>query len=113
MNQISESTVLLRQARNAYRPQTPTPANMARAVAGKTPAEVRRVAEDFEAVFLSEMLKPMFQNIEAAEPFNGGPAAQMWRDMQVQEYGKAIAKAGGVGIADQVFREMMKAQEAP
>jgi len=113
MNQVSESTVLLRQAQNAYQPQQGATQRMAASLAGKSPREVRKVAEDFEAVFLSQMLKPMFENIEAAEPFNGGPAAKMWKDMQVQEYGKAIARAGGVGIADQVFREMMKAQEAP
>jgi len=113
MNDVSAGTAILRQAQNAYKPQQMTPQQMAGAVAGKNAREIRKVAVDFEAVFLAEMIKPMFQNIEAAEPFNGGPAAKMWRDMQVQEYGKAIAKAGGVGIADQVFRQMMKAQEAP
>jgi hypothetical protein len=31
--------------------------------------------------------------------------------MQVEEYGKALSKAGGIGIADAVFREIIKAQE--
>jgi len=113
MNSISNGTAMLRQAQNAYQAPAMTPHQMASTAAGKNAKEIRKVAVDFEAVFLAEMMKPMFQNIEAAEPFNGGPAAKMWRDMQVQEYGKAIAKAGGVGIADQVFRQMMKAQEAP
>ena len=69
------------------------------------------MAEDFEAVFLGQMLQPMFQNIDAAEPFGGSPSEKMWRTMQVDEYGKAIAKSGGIGIADAVFREIIKAQE--
>lgn len=73
--------------------------------------EARKVAEDFEAVFLGQMLQPMFQNIDAAEPFGGSPSEKMWRTMQVDEYGKAIAKSGGIGIADAVFREIIKAQE--
>lgn len=73
--------------------------------------EARRVAEDFEAVFLGQMLQPMFQNTEAEAPFGGTPSEKMWRTMQVDEYGKAIAKAGGIGIADAVFREILKAQE--
>ena len=31
--------------------------------------------------------------------------------MMVREYGKAIANAGGLGIADTVEREMLKLQE--
>jgi Rod binding domain-containing protein len=36
----------------------------------------------------------------------------VWRSQQVQEYGKAIAQNGGVGIADAVVRELIQAQEA-
>ena len=73
--------------------------------------QARKVAEDFEAVFLGQMLQPMFQNIDAAKPFGGSHSEKMWRTMQVEEYGKAIAKSGGIGIADAVFREIIKAQE--
>ncbi len=73
--------------------------------------EARKVSEEFEAVFLGQMFQPMFENIEAAEPFGGSSSEKMWRTMQVGEYGKAIAKAGGIGIADAVFREIIKAQE--
>lgn len=73
--------------------------------------QARKVAQDFEAVFLGQMLQPMFANIDAAEPFGGSPSEKMWRTMQVDEYGKAIAKAGGIGIADAVFKQILKAQE--
>ncbi len=77
----------------------------------KTTEQAHKVAEDFEAVFISQMLKPMFANLGAEKPFGGGAAEEMWRGMQINEYGKAISKAGGVGIADSVFREILKAQE--
>jgi Rod binding domain-containing protein len=32
--------------------------------------------------------------------------------MLSQEYGSSIARSGGVGIADVVYREILKAQEA-
>ena len=75
-------------------------------------AKMRKVAQDFEAVFISQMLQPMFENLSAEAPFGGGHGEDMWRSMQVQEYGKAISKAGGIGIADTVLREMIKMQEA-
>lgn len=74
--------------------------------------QMRKVAKDFEAVFISQMLQPMFQNLTAEAPFGGGHGEDVWRSMQVQEYGKAITEAGGIGIADTVLREMIKMQEA-
>jgi len=73
--------------------------------------QARKVSQEFEAVFLGQMLQPMFQNINAAEPFGGSPSEKMWRSMQVDEYGKAISRAGGIGLADAVFKQILKAQE--
>lgn len=72
---------------------------------------MKETAEDFEAVFISEMLRPMFENIEAAAPFGGGAGEKIYRDMQVDEYGKAISRSGGIGLADSIMREMIKMQE--
>ncbi|MBL4615581.1 MAG: rod-binding protein [Magnetovibrio sp.] len=74
-------------------------------------SKLRETAQDFEAVFLSQMMKPMFEGIQTDGPFGGGQAEQMYRDLMVDEYGKSIAKAGGIGIADAVFKEMLKMQE--
>lgn len=73
--------------------------------------QIRKVAEDFESFYLSQMLQPMFQNLGAEEPFGGGPGEDIWRQFQVEEFGKAMAKTGGVGVADMVMKEMLKMQE--
>ena len=67
---------------------------------------------EFEAVFLSQMLRPMFAGISTDGPFGGGHAEQTYRSMMLDEYGRSIARAGGVGIADAVMREMLGVQEA-
>ena len=77
----------------------------------QTHKQARKIASDFEAVFLSQMLKPMFENIKPESPFGGGNSETMWRSMQIEEYGKAITKAGGIGIADTVYKEIIKLQE--
>jgi len=77
----------------------------------KSIQQARQVSEDFEAVFIGQMLQPLFQNLGAEKPFGGGQSESMWRSMQVDEYGKAIAKSGGIGIADHVFKEILKMQE--
>jgi Rod binding domain-containing protein len=73
--------------------------------------QARKIARDFESFFLSQMLQPMFREVTPESPFAGGAGEDAWRSFQVDEYGKAIARAGGVGIADMVYREILKAQE--
>ncbi len=72
----------------------------------------RKVAQDFESYFLSQMLQPMFEGLDVEEPFGGGHSEKMWRAMQVDEFGKSLAQNGGIGVADMVMREILKAQEA-
>ncbi len=74
-------------------------------------SEARRTAEEFEAVFLSQVLKSMFAGIKTDGPMGGGNGEEMFRSMLNQEYGKILAKSGGVGIADAVYREILKTQE--
>ena len=85
-----------------------------RAMAGagnKDMARLHKVAQDFEAMFLTQMMQPMLAELGKDDPF-AGPGQDIWRSMQAEEYGKAMAKAGGVGIADSVLSEMIKLQEA-
>jgi Rod binding domain-containing protein len=74
-------------------------------------AELRRAAEEFEAVFLSQMLAPMFEGLDTEGLGGGGMGEQIFRPMLVERYAEAIARSGGVGIADSVVREMMRFQE--
>ena len=72
---------------------------------------VRQVAQEFEALFLAEMLAPVFESADTDGLFGGGESEKIFRSMMVQEYGKAIAQSGGVGIADAVQREILRMQE--
>lgn len=78
---------------------------------GATHPQIRAAAEDFEAVFLSEMLRPMFENLQVDGLLGGGSAERIYQSFMVQEYGKSMAKAGDIGIADMVERELLKMQE--
>ena len=75
-------------------------------------AEVDKVAEDFEAQFIAQMMQNMFATVPVDEEMGGGKAEEIYRSMVVDEYGKLIARTGGVGVADHVKREMIRLQEA-
>jgi Rod binding domain-containing protein len=92
---------------NALRPLTATP-NLS---GTSTRAEAERVAKEFERMFLTEMLQPMFAGVETDGPFGGGAAEAMFRPMLIDQYAAAIADAGGVGIANTVLSELIRLQE--
>lgn len=74
-------------------------------------AAIEHAAQEFEAVFVSEMLKPMFEGIKTDPMFGGGQAEKTYKSMMMQEYGKSIAAAGGIGIADHVKAELIRIQQ--
>ena len=78
---------------------------------GMREAHARKVAQDFESFFISSMLESMSSGIEVDPMFGGGPGEEVYRSLLNQEYARTFAKAGGVGVADSVYREMMRAQE--
>ena len=74
-------------------------------------AKARAKATEFEQVFLATMLNQMFAGIETSGPFHGGQAEETWRGILVDRYAGEIAKSGGVGIADTVYRQLLQVQE--
>ena len=74
--------------------------------------QARDAAEQFEAIFIAQMLNPMFETVETDSLMGGGPAEGVYRSMMVEEASKSIAHKGGIGIADNVYRELLKMQEA-
>ncbi len=74
-------------------------------------AKARAAAQDFEAVFLNSMFQHMFTDIGGESPFGGEGATGVWRSVLTDQYDKSNAKAGGIGIADQVYRSLIAHQE--
>ncbi len=75
-------------------------------------AEAREAAESFEAHFLANFVDSMFSGMETDGPFGGGHGETVFRSLLNQEYAGAMSRSGGVGIADAVFKEILKIQEA-
>ncbi|MBL4612527.1 MAG: rod-binding protein [Emcibacter sp.] len=78
-----------------------------------TPFErkARETAESFEAVFLSQILKSMSIGLKSDGPFGGGHSEEIFQDVMNEEIAKQIARNGGVGLSDAVYREILKTQE--
>ena len=79
---------------------------------GRRVEAAARTAQEFEAVYLSFMVQNMFTDISNDGPFGGGQGEKMFRSQLYQEMGRILSRSGGVGLADTVFREIMRYQEA-
>jgi len=76
----------------------------------KNKGNAKVAAEQFEAMFLNSMFQNMFTGMDGDGPFGGSGALKVWRSMLTDEYAKTFAKTGGVGIATQVYDQLLKQQ---
>jgi Rod binding domain-containing protein len=75
--------------------------------------KAKKTATDFEKMFLENSLDRMTQSEGTDGPLGeNGTGGGVYRSMLTKEYANKIVQSGGVGIADSVFREMMKMQGA-
>ncbi len=81
------------------------------AMHGVSEAKMDEVAQEFEAQFISQMMENMFATVPTNAEFGGGDSEKIYESMMVSEYGKLIARTGGIGLADHVKREMIRLQE--
>jgi peptidoglycan hydrolase FlgJ len=72
--------------------------------------KTRAQAQDFEAMFLNSMFSQMTSGIKGDGPFGDTPGTGVWRSMLTEQYSKSFAKAGGVGLSNDVFRTLILQQ---
>ncbi|VVO04855.1 flagellar assembly peptidoglycan hydrolase FlgJ [Pseudomonas fluorescens] len=76
---------------------------------------MRKVAQEFESLFLNEMLKSMRSATDALgqdNPLNT-PAAKQYQEMYDQQLAVSMSReGGGIGLADVLLRQMSKTKSA-
>ncbi|WP_164937846.1 flagellar assembly peptidoglycan hydrolase FlgJ [Bradyrhizobium guangxiense] len=73
-------------------------------------ARAQKTATDFEAMFLNSMFSQMTSGLKGEGPFGDTPGTGVWRSMLTEQYSKNFAKAGGVGVATEVYRTLIMQQ---
>jgi len=87
------------------------PLNGADVQAGKDTKKFDQTMQDYEAVYLSQMVSHMYEGVPVDPQFGGGVGEETMRSLLVNEYGKQMAAAGGVGLAAQMKKQLLQAQE--
>ena len=76
---------------------------------GQTAAEKKRLtdaAQQFEAMFLQEMLKPLRSGSDGEPDKDASPGSDTMSSYGTEAVARAIAKSGGLGIARQIVAKV-------
>lgn len=76
-----------------------------RDAANGSPAALRSVAQQFEAVLLTQMIKQMRKPMMPGGMFDT-PQAQSWNEIVDQRLGLHLAQSGGIGLADALLKQI-------
>ncbi len=88
---------------------------------GKTTAKAKKAwsaAQNFESIFIKNLLSQAFATAKGDGPMGSGESngknqgTDTWRDMLITEYAKTTTKAGGIGVSNSIYSELMKVQES-
>jgi len=79
-------------------------------VSPQAQTKAKATATDFEAMFLNSMFSEMTAGLKGEGPFGDTQGTGVWRSMLTEQYSKLFARAGGVGIASEVYRTLIVQQ---
>jgi peptidoglycan hydrolase FlgJ len=79
-------------------------------VSPQAQAKAKSTATDFEAMFLNSMFSQMTSGLKGEGPYGDTPGTGVWRSMLTEQYSKSFAKAGGIGISNDVYRTLIMQQ---
>ena len=69
-------------------------------------------AQDFEGMFLSQMLETVWSTVPTNGAMGGGTGEAIFRSMMIQDIGRQMAQQGGIGLSGRVKEELLALQEA-
>lgn len=76
------------------------------APASPAAARAKATAREFEAVFLGRMLDALHATVGSGGPL--GDPGGAWRGLLAEKQADAMARAGGIGLAAHVEREILR-----
>ena len=76
------------------------------AVAKEDDKQLRAACAEFESYFLYIMLKEMRKTVNKDSNMLYSHTEEIFQSLLDEEYGKAMSKSGGIGLADMMYRQM-------
>ncbi len=72
---------------------------------------IKEMSHEFEAMFVMEMYKAMRKTVPKSDLFSQGMATEMFQEMLDIEVIQSSAKGRGLGLGEEVYRQMAELSE--
>lgn len=76
------------------------------AVNSEQDKKLRKVCQDFEAVYTNYLLKSMRKTVQKSDLFGSGKEEEMYQDMMDTQICESAAKTNSIGIADVLYNQL-------
>jgi flagellar protein FlgJ len=73
--------------------------------------KLKRACMDFESLFIHQVLKSMQQTVPKSGLLGEGPEKGIFESLFGQEWSKAIAHQGGLGLGKMLYKQMLRSEE--
>jgi murein DD-endopeptidase MepM/ murein hydrolase activator NlpD len=70
--------------------------------------ELKEVAQEFEALFIAQILKVMRETIEESGLTDSGPGKSIYTELFDQELALSLARRGALGISDLLYENLLE-----
>ena len=94
----------------AQRALTPQKDLGAQAKQAKGDAQMQKIAQDFEAVFIRMLLKQMRKTVPESELMGNDAGTKMYREMLDNALAEEMAESGTFGISQAIYEQLKKSQ---
>ncbi|MDC7241667.1 MAG: rod-binding protein [Spirochaetales bacterium] len=71
-------------------------------------AKLKQACEDFEAIFIKQMLDSMKKTINKSELTKKNMGEDIFEDMLYDEYAKKMSSTAGLGVGDMMFQQLSR-----
>lgn len=72
----------------------------------KSKEELKKVCQEFEAIFLNQLLKSMRDTVPDSGFFHKGVSFNIIQSMHDEALADEISKSGGIGLAQQLYDQL-------
>ncbi|WP_051822279.1 peptidoglycan DD-metalloendopeptidase family protein [Desulfonatronum thiodismutans] len=79
------------------------------AATAKHESKLREASQDFEAMFLHQLIKQMRATVPHHDPLRG-KGEEFWQSHFDMEMASVLARSGGIGLGDMIFEQLRQTQ---
>ena len=76
------------------------------ALAGNSAPTLREATQQFESLFITQLMKAMRGTVPESKLMGSGNGQQLFREMLDQELAGRVAQSGGLGIGEMLYQQL-------